>query len=1218
MTGRGLATTLSGLAPDTEYEVQVRAVNAEGTGDWSASGLGSTGGNTPATGAPAISGVLMQGQTLTAGPGTLTDANGLTNATYTYQWLRGGALIAGATARTYELTASDVGATLQVRLSFDDDEGFEEVHTSASTPVVEALPVVSIAAVDAEVEEGESAAFTVSRSGSESVRVALTASLTVSESEAMVAAGDEGARTVSFAVGADTATLGVSTEEDEAHEADSTVTATVTAGAGYTASGGAGTAQVVVTDDDNAPATGAPTIAGTPWVGYRLTAGVDGIADANGLANATHAYQWQADGTAIAGATAPEYILADAEQGKRITVEVRFTDDDGFAERLTSASLGPVLDVPDAPSGLAAAVAGDVLRLSWTAPEDTGGTPVTDYQYQVNLSGEWVPVGGASTSVLTELSAYQGYSLRVRALNAVGAGPPSEWESYASSAGVPASAPSGLAAARGDRQVTLTWTTPSDDGGAPITDYEYEVDGSGEWVSTGGTATTYTVADLVNGTTYSFEVRALNAVGASPGSGPITATPATVPGAPSGLSASRGNGEVTLRWSAPSDDGGLAVTGYEVHRGDTDTWTDVGNVTSRTVTGLSNGTEYTFEVRASNDVGAGAASGPVSETPARLPDAPTGLTAVAGNGEVTLTWTAPLDKGGSAVTGYEVHRSDTDTWTDVGNVTSHAVTGLANGTEYTFKVRAVNDVGAGAASGPASATPNRAPGYAAPAVARSVPENSPANTAVGEPVTAADADGDPLTYTLGGADASSFAVDASSGQLRTVSGVVYDHEAQSSYSVTVEAADGHGGAATVAVTITVTDVAEPPVAPAAPAVAAAGLRRVTVTWTAPANDGRPAIDDYDVQYRVSSGGAFTDALYDGTGLATTLTDLEPGTEYEVQVRAGNAEGAGSWSASGLGSTGANTPATGAPTITGTLLVGETLAAGVGDIADANGLANATYIYQWLRDGALIAGATGQTYTPTAADADATLQIRVSFTDDEGFDETRTSVATAPVEGLPVVSVEGPGGSVTEGGEAVFTLTRTGTLSLARGLDVSVEVSETGAMVPASAEGSRAVSFGANEGRVTYAVATDGDTVDEANSEVTLTVEAAAGYGVSSSAGAASVTVTDDDDAAFTVTADPESVAEADGTATVTVSTRGATFAEDREIALSLGGTATRDTDYTVSSETLTLPAGATSVEATVTALDDEVDEDAETVVVGAEGAEGDGDDHGRRRTGACR
>ena len=163
---------------------------------------------------------------------------------------------------------------------------------------------------------------------------------------------------------------------------------------------------------------------------------------------------------------------------------------------------------------------------------------------------------------------------------------------------------------------------------------------------------------------------------------------------------------------------------------------------------------------------------------------------------------------------------------------------------------------------------NTAPVFSPATVDRSIAENTAAGRNVGAVVTATDADNDPLSYTLGGADMASFDFDETTGQIRTKAGVSYDHEVKPSYTVTVTASDGTD-TAVADVTISVTDVAEPPRAPATPVVSAVAdsTDSLTVTWAAPANAGRPAIDSYDVQYRASGA---TDWI-DGPDHSTTTT-----------------------------------------------------------------------------------------------------------------------------------------------------------------------------------------------------------------------------------------------------------------------------------------------------------------------------------------------------------
>ena len=205
---------------------------------------------------------------------------------------------------------------------------------------------------------------------------------------------------------------------------------------------------------------------------------------------------------------------------------------------------------------------------------------------------------------------------------------------------------------------------------------------------------------------------------------------------------------------------------------------------------------------------------------------------------------------------------------------------------------------------------NHAPTFAADSTTREVAENSTAGINVGDPVSATDDDDDDtLTYSLEGTDAASFAIDSGSGQIQTKSGVTYDHEAQLGYSVTVKADDSNGGTDTIAVTINITDVAEPPSAPATPTVeAVAGTSdSLAVSWTAPDNTGKPDIESYDLQYRKGTTGDWTDGPQNVADTMTTLDGLDAGSSYQVHVRAANAEGDSAWSPAGSGSTDAVPP-----------------------------------------------------------------------------------------------------------------------------------------------------------------------------------------------------------------------------------------------------------------------------------------------------------------------
>lgn len=186
-----------------------------------------------------------------------------------------------------------------------------------------------------------------------------------------------------------------------------------------------------------------------------------------------------------------------------------------------------------------------------------------------------------------------------------------------------------------------------------------------------------------------------------------------VPDAPTGLSAVAGNGAVQLSWTAAQAHGS-AITAYTVVGVPVAGGANVGCTTSAAttcaVTGLVNGTLYSFTVAATNSVGTGPASVAVqAAAQAAVPGAPTGLSALVGDGAVALSWLAPASNGGSAITGYTVSGTPAGGGAPVGCSTTGALTctvsGLANGTAYTFTVAASNIAGTGAPSAPAVATP---------------------------------------------------------------------------------------------------------------------------------------------------------------------------------------------------------------------------------------------------------------------------------------------------------------------------------------------------------------------------------------------------------------------------------------------------------------------------------------------------------------------------------
>ncbi len=183
----------------------------------------------------------------------------------------------------------------------------------------------------------------------------------------------------------------------------------------------------------------------------------------------------------------------------------------------------------------------------------------------------------------------------------------------------------------------------------------------------------------------------------------------------------------------------------------------------------------------------------------------------------------------------------------------------------------------------------------------------PENQAVARRLAARDTDpGDEVTgwSIVGGADQSEFSIASDTGELSFRDPPDFEAPGDNEYVVTVEVTSGAGAReleAEQTFTIRVTDEREPPEVPEAPVISGETADSLEVSWSEPDNTG-PAITDYDVQYREKGTGRFIDGDQQGPGRTLPLSDLEPGTDYEVQVRATNEEGTGGWSDPGEGMT----------------------------------------------------------------------------------------------------------------------------------------------------------------------------------------------------------------------------------------------------------------------------------------------------------------------------
>ncbi len=524
----------------------------------------------------------------------------------------------------------------------------------------------------------------------------------------------------------------------------------------------------------------------------------------------------------------------------------------------------------------ATAVAGDGhVNLSWTRIE--GGRFGIRVTNQVNdITMMIMDVGGTQHTV-TGLTNGITYTFHISGSNSAG---------VSGSATVSATprqrlaAPTGLSATAGVGQVDLSWIPVQDATGYYI--YRSTTGSNvNDLFTTSGTS--YSDTSVTGGTTYSYVVTAVNDSSNSPASNSVSATPQLA--APR-LSATPGNTQVDLSWSAVN-----GVTSYKLYRS-TAPGSDSGaalttvNGTSYTDPDLSNGTTYYYTVKATVGATNSAASNEVSVQPAPVagaPDPPTGLRATPGDAQVTLSWNA---MGGA--TSYTIKRSSslgersTIIAADVTG-TSFTNTGLTNGTTYYYVVRAVNAAGTSGDSAPASATPAETPS-GAPTLSA---------TPGGAQITLSwSAIGAAASYNLyrSTAPGSFFPGSEFGAPLATVNGTSFIDTGLvngTTYYYVVRASSEGGGESPASNRVT----SIPAPLPSAPTiVATAGDRQVRISW-------QPVsfATTYSLKRALAAGGPYTMVA---TGLShTSCTDigLVNGTTYYYVVFAVNSSGVGAGS-----------------------------------------------------------------------------------------------------------------------------------------------------------------------------------------------------------------------------------------------------------------------------------------------------------------------------------
>jgi hypothetical protein len=356
-----------------------------------------------------------------------------------------------------------------------------------------------------------------------------------------------------------------------------------------------------------------------------------------------------------------------------------------------------------------------------------GGSPITEYIYSYKVSTDTVYThvtisGDTYPITITGLTNGISYDVYLVARNTEGDSPATDVSS-ATPRTVP-DPPTITSVISNNTSITITYNPPSNDGGSPITEYKcmYKAyNDTGDYITMFLSNINFliTIIELINGIEYEIYFVATNDAGDSAPSDLFYATPRTIPSAPSIYALYPDNGTITIDYDPPIDDGGSSVTEYIYsYKVSTDTqYTHIsvsGDTYPITITELTNGTLYDVYLVATNIAGDSPATDVSSSTPRTIPDPPSIISLISGDGTITITHASPAFNGGSPITEYKYiykayNDSDYTTISVSSDTYSITVTELTNGIEYEIYVVATNDAGDSALSDLSYATPKRVP-----------------------------------------------------------------------------------------------------------------------------------------------------------------------------------------------------------------------------------------------------------------------------------------------------------------------------------------------------------------------------------------------------------------------------------------------------------------------------------------------------------------------------